>query len=84
MVRKTLDEDMMPLVLGGDHSIAVGTAAGVAAHFHKESKRVGHDLARRARRHEHAGNVAFGKRARDAARVDHGLWPGGADRARAA
>src|SRR3984893_12493118 len=25
MVRKTLDEDLVPLVLGGDHSIAVGT-----------------------------------------------------------
>ena len=32
---------MLPLVLGGDHSIAVGTAAGVAAHFHKDSKRIG-------------------------------------------
>ena len=41
VVRKTLDEDMMPLVLGGDHSIAVGTAAGAVAHYHKESKRVG-------------------------------------------
>jgi len=40
-VRKTLDENLMPLVLGGDHSIAVGTAAGVATHFQKESKRVG-------------------------------------------
>jgi arginase len=41
IVRKTLDEDLFPLVLGGDHSIAVGTAAGVAAHFQKQSKRVG-------------------------------------------
>ena len=41
IVRKALDEDMIPLVLGGDHSIAVGTAAGVAAHFRKESKRAG-------------------------------------------
>ena len=40
-VRKTLDEDCFPLVLGGDHSIAIGTAAGVAAHYTKESKRVG-------------------------------------------
>jgi arginase len=40
-VKKTLDEDMIPLVLGGDHSIAVGTTAGAAAHFNKESKRVG-------------------------------------------
>jgi len=41
IVRKTIDEDLIPLVLGGDHSIAVGTAAGVAAHFRKESKRAG-------------------------------------------
>jgi arginase len=41
IVRKSLDEDLFPLVLGGDHSIAVGTTAGVAAHFHKQSKRGG-------------------------------------------
>lgn len=41
MVRKTLDEDIFPLVLGGDHSIAVGTVAGAAAHFHKSGKRIG-------------------------------------------
>ncbi len=41
MVRKTLDEDMLPLVLGGDHSIAVGTVAGAAAHFQKSGKRIG-------------------------------------------
>src|SRR5579872_4123235 len=41
MVRKTLEDDLVPVVLGGDHSIAVGTAAGVAAHFAKQSKRVG-------------------------------------------
>jgi arginase len=41
MVLKTLDEDMIPLVLGGDHSIAVGTVAGVAAHFNKTGKRIG-------------------------------------------
>jgi arginase len=41
IVTKTLDEDLVPLVLGGDHSIAVGTTAGAASHFHKKSKRVG-------------------------------------------
>ena len=41
LVHKSLDEDFFPLVLGGDHSIAVGTAAGVAAHFHQAGKRVG-------------------------------------------
>jgi arginase len=40
-VAKTLDEGLLPLVLGGDHSVAVGTAAGIAGHFQKESKRIG-------------------------------------------
>src|SRR6202012_5062023 len=40
-VKKTMDEDMMPLVLGGDHSIAVGTVAGAASHYEKDGKRVG-------------------------------------------
>jgi arginase len=40
-VRKTLDEGLIPLVLGGDHSIAVGTTAGVADHFNAQSKRIG-------------------------------------------
>jgi arginase len=41
IVGRTLSEDQMPVVLGGDHSIAVGTTAGVAAHFQKQSKRTG-------------------------------------------
>jgi len=38
---KALDEGFLPLVLGGDHSIAVGTTAGAAAHYRKDSKRIG-------------------------------------------
>lgn len=41
IIQRTLEEGMVPLVLGGDHSIAVGTTAGVAAHFHKQQKRAG-------------------------------------------
>lgn len=41
MVGEALDKGFLPLVLGGDHSIAVGTVAGVAGHFRKESKGVG-------------------------------------------
>jgi len=41
IVEKTLEEGMVPLVLGGDHSVAVGTAAGVTAWFRKKEKRVG-------------------------------------------
>lgn len=41
ITQRTLDEGMLPLVLGGDHSIAVGTMAGVASHFRQKEKRVG-------------------------------------------
>ena len=40
-VERTLADEMMPLVLGGDHSIAAGSAAGVASFYKKQSKRVG-------------------------------------------
>src|SRR3970040_2257233 len=33
VVSRTLAEDYRPLVLGGDHSIVIGSHAGVAAHF---------------------------------------------------
>jgi len=41
MTEKSLAEGFTPLVLGGDHSIAAGSAAGVASHFRKQSKRPG-------------------------------------------
>src|SRR6516162_5951270 len=40
-VQKSLEEGYLPLVLGGDHSIAAGSTSGVAAHFRKEKKQVG-------------------------------------------
>jgi arginase len=40
-VQKSLEEGYLPLVLGGDHSIAAGSISGVAAHFRKEKKRIG-------------------------------------------
>lgn len=40
-VQKSLEDGMLPLVLGGDHSIAAGSVSGVAAHFHKEKKQIG-------------------------------------------
>ena len=39
---KSLNEGFLPLVLGGDHSIAVGVAAGVANYFRKEKKQIGY------------------------------------------
>ena len=40
-VQKSLDDSYLPLVLGGDHSIAAGSISGVAAHFRKEKKSIG-------------------------------------------
>ena len=41
-VQKSLEEGFFPLVLGGDHSIAVGVASGVSSHFRKEKKQIGY------------------------------------------
>jgi arginase len=40
-VENSLDQGEFPLVLGGDHSMAIGTIAGIAAHCKKEGKRLG-------------------------------------------
>src|SRR5207302_1456330 len=41
MAEKTLAEGFLPLVLGGDHSIAIGTCSGVSDFFRKQSKKIG-------------------------------------------
>jgi arginase len=41
MVEQVVDEDKAPLVMGGDHSIAIGTVAGMARYFRKKKKRMG-------------------------------------------
>lgn len=40
-VESALDRDEFPMVLGGDHSMAIGTISGIAAHCHKTKKRLG-------------------------------------------
>jgi arginase len=40
-VERCLDENLFPLVLGGDHSIAIGTLSGLGAAYQKRSKRWG-------------------------------------------
>ena len=40
-VEKAIEEGWLPLVLGGDHSIAAGSVGGVAAHFKKGKKQIG-------------------------------------------
>ena len=39
--RKILDDDGFPIVLGGDHSIAIGSVSGIAAHFREKGEKVG-------------------------------------------
>src|SRR5580704_14879972 len=41
MTEHTLDEGFLPLVLGGDHSLAIGSFSGISDFFHKRSKKVG-------------------------------------------
>jgi arginase len=41
LVEKTLARGFLPIVLGGDHSIAMGTLAGVARHFQRMDQSLG-------------------------------------------
>src|SRR5246127_3636907 len=41
MVLKTLEAGKVPLVLGGDHSVAAGTMAGVAEFYRRQEKKNG-------------------------------------------
>jgi arginase len=41
MVLDSLNNNQTPLVLGGDHSIAAGTVAGVASHYRRQNQKIG-------------------------------------------
>ncbi|SRR6266700_138047 len=41
MVLKTLEAGKFPLVLGGDHSVAAGTVAGVAEFYRRQDQKIG-------------------------------------------
>jgi arginase len=41
MVEKAADNGRVPLVMGGDHSIAVGTVSGMSRHFQKTNQKTG-------------------------------------------
>lgn len=40
-VESSLDKGWFPVVLGGDHSVAIGTISGMARHYRKKGQRVG-------------------------------------------
>jgi arginase len=42
ITEKALDEGFLPVVLGGDHSIAVGSCSGVSNFFRKQKKKIGY------------------------------------------
>jgi len=41
MVEQAAEESRVPLVLGGDHSIAIGTVTGMSKHFRKRGEKLG-------------------------------------------
>lgn len=41
IVEQAIAENIFPLILGGDHSLAVGSIGGVAANFHNQGRRIG-------------------------------------------
>ena len=41
MVLKSLTEGMTPVILGGDHSVAAGSVAGVAEFYRKQNQKIG-------------------------------------------
>src|SRR5215813_355160 len=41
LVLKSLEEGKVPLVLGGDHSVAAGTVAGVAEFYRRQNQKIG-------------------------------------------
>ena len=40
-VEARMNGGAFPLVVGGDHSIAIGTVAGIASHFHAKEEKIG-------------------------------------------
>jgi arginase len=41
MVEHAAGEGRVPLVLGGDHSVAMGTVSGMSSHFRKQGRKIG-------------------------------------------
>jgi arginase len=41
MVDRALDSGQAPLVIGGDHSVAIGTISGVSKHYHERGEEAG-------------------------------------------
>ena len=64
-----------PLILGGDHSIAAGSVAGIASFARKKREEGRRALDRCARRHQHPRDLSLRQRPRNARRGPPGLRP---------
>ena len=40
-VKRILEDEAIPIILGGDHSIAIGSIAGIASHFREQNEEIG-------------------------------------------
>lgn len=40
-LKEILANDAFPVILGGDHSVAIGTFSGISSHFHQQNKEIG-------------------------------------------
>ena len=67
-VGEALEAGSTPVVLGGDHSVAMGTIAGLARHLPPAEGEARPRLVRRARRREHRRHQPDRQHPRDAAR----------------
>ena len=79
-VGEALAAGARPVVLGGDHSIAMGTIAGVSRFHRERGQKIGPHLVRRPRRHEHRRDLALGQHPRHAPRGRDGHRRAVADR----
>ncbi len=40
-LKEILANDAFPVILGGDHSVAIGTFSGISSHFHQQNQEIG-------------------------------------------
>ncbi len=77
-----LAEGRVPIMLGGDHCLAIGSISAVARHCRETGRRLPRCLVRRPRRPQHRHDDALGQHPRHAVALPVRPWPRGADRHR--
>ena len=75
-VERSLALGHFPLCIGGDHSMAIGSIAGLASYYRQKKETLGVDLDRCPHGHERRGEHPLGQCSRDAAgRLDRPRQP---------